>query len=53
MGYGDYNRVSRAYEVDLLSQKGLQVGNLSGLGFMSGTWRAWNPNSSYSLGLLL
>ena len=23
---GDYNRVSRGYEVDLLSQKGLQVG---------------------------
>ena len=26
MGYGDYNRVSRGYQVDLLSQKGLQVG---------------------------
>ena len=25
---GDYNRVSKGYEVDLLSQKGLQVFNL-------------------------
>ena len=28
---GDYNRVSKGYEVDLLSQKGLQVGFRHGL----------------------
>ena len=25
VGYGDYSRVSKGYQVDLLSQKGLQV----------------------------
>ena len=26
VGYGDYNRVSKGYYVDVLSQKGLQAG---------------------------